>query len=68
MRSMTRRKPQAEPVEAGTGMLHVSKQRECLMCGTAFASQWSGERICGKCKSSSAWRGGVVSAPGGRRA
>jgi len=66
MSSMARRKLTAETIELEVP--HVCKQRECLMCGTAFASQWSGERICGKCKSSSAWRGGVGISSGGRRA
>lgn len=38
----------------------IAKTRDCLRCGRAFASQWSGERICGRCKGSSAWREGTV--------
>lgn len=34
----------------------AAKSRKCLMCSTAFDSDWSGERICRKCKSSSTWR------------
>jgi hypothetical protein len=34
------------------------KQRVCLRCQTPFESAWAGERICTKCKHSSAWRGG----------
>ena len=37
----------------------VAKTRNCLRCGTAFASQWSGERICGRCKGSAVWREGA---------
>ena len=34
------------------------KIRRCLMCRKDFESAWAGERICRKCKSSSAWRNG----------
>ena len=34
------------------------KMRHCLRCRTAFLSEWSGERICRKCKSTIAWRQG----------
>lgn len=36
------------------------KVRRCLACQLSFNSAWSGERICPKCKSSSAWRGGGI--------
>lgn len=32
------------------------KTRSCLRCETRFMSAWSGERICPRCKGSSAWR------------
>ncbi len=35
-----------------------AKTRQCLMCSTPFPSQWAGERVCPKCKSSSTWRSG----------
>lgn len=35
------------------------KVRECLRCQTKFESQWAGERICGRCKGSTAWRTGA---------
>jgi hypothetical protein len=34
------------------------KMRPCLKCRTPFLSEWSGERICRKCKSTIAWRQG----------
>ncbi len=34
------------------------KTRLCLMCREAFKSAWSGERVCGRCKSDSSWRYG----------
>jgi hypothetical protein len=35
------------------------KERRCLMCATQFMSEWSGERICRKCKDRAVWRAGV---------
>lgn len=37
-----------------------AKVRGCLVCKTPFQSAWSGERICHRCKSTSAWRSGVL--------
>ncbi|MFM2129808.1 MAG: hypothetical protein RL477_1354 [Pseudomonadota bacterium] len=36
------------------------KMRTCLACHSPFRSEWAGERICQKCKSSSSWRSGTV--------
>ena len=36
------------------------KTRQCLLCRTPFPSAWAGERICRPCKSTAAWRNGVV--------
>lgn len=35
-----------------------TKQRQCLMCLDTFASRWSGERVCPRCKGTSTWREG----------
>ena len=35
------------------------KDRPCLKCKVTFRSEWSGERICSRCKGSSMWRTGV---------
>jgi hypothetical protein len=35
-----------------------AKERRCLMCGETFQSEWAGERICRRCRSSAAWRQG----------
>ena len=46
------------------------KLRQCLKCQATFHSEWAGERICSRCKSTAAWREGVPygSFPsGGRR-
>ncbi len=34
-------------------------ERTCLNCKTTFDSAWAGERICARCKGTSAWRIGV---------
>ena len=34
-------------------------ERTCLRCGIPFDSAWAGERICLRCKGTSAWRIGV---------
>ena len=36
----------------------ANKTRRCLRCQTTFDSQWSGERICPRCKGTSTWREG----------
>ena len=36
----------------------VRKTRKCLMCEDPFLSEWAGERICRKCKSTHNWRSG----------
>ncbi|MBJ26903.1 MAG: hypothetical protein CL567_04505 [Alphaproteobacteria bacterium] len=36
------------------------KERKCLKCREVFPSQWAGERICKRCKSSGSWRNGSV--------
>lgn len=38
---------------------HVAKDRSCLRCRKGFQSNWSGERICPRCKSSSSWQRGT---------
>ena len=34
------------------------KTRRCLMCRDRFESNWPGERVCKRCKSTTAWREG----------
>jgi hypothetical protein len=41
-----------------TDLNYEAKIRKCLMCGTQFPSEWAGERVCRKCKSSTTWRRG----------
>jgi hypothetical protein len=52
-RSDEHRKPQ-------TDRTSEAKMRACLICKQQFLSAWAGERVCSKCKSTSAWRGGVL--------
>lgn len=33
--------------------------RPCLRCRVAFHSEWAGERICPRCKGTTAWRRGL---------
>jgi Zn finger protein HypA/HybF involved in hydrogenase expression len=35
-----------------------SKARRCLMCLEQFVSEWAGQRVCPRCKSTAAWRTG----------
>lgn len=37
----------------------VPRVRACLRCKADFQSEWSGERICRRCKSSARWRNGL---------
>lgn len=37
----------------------VPKSRQCLRCKATFESEWSGERICRRCKGSVSWRTGL---------
>jgi hypothetical protein len=38
---------------------YVAKRRTCLRCKIVFDSEWSGERICRRCKNSTSWRNGL---------
>jgi hypothetical protein len=42
------------------GRADEPKMRNCLVCRTAFQSAWAGERVCRRCKATSAWRGGAL--------
>ncbi|MFC3050545.1 hypothetical protein [Kordiimonas pumila] len=37
---------------------NIPKERLCLRCKVTFHSDWSGERICSRCKSSGVWKSG----------
>jgi len=47
-----------ENSEFGTSPIHQEKERRCLVCSEDFLSAWAGERVCKKCRSSTAWRQG----------
>ena len=36
----------------------TARIRQCLKCRNDFPSEWAGERVCSRCKSSNAWRFG----------
>ncbi|MGH6962688.1 MAG: hypothetical protein ACREE7_19585 [Dongiaceae bacterium] len=57
---------QGKPI--AESIVGACKRRLCLLCRTAFMSAWSGERICQKCKTRSAWREGFDWSSGGRAA
>ncbi len=38
-----------------------ARERICLGCSSPFHSEWSGERICKRCRGTSNWRGGGMS-------
>ncbi len=40
---------------------YKQKHRRCLMCHKPFVSEWAGERVCKRCKSTSVWREGKAS-------
>jgi len=42
-----------------TQRAEASKSRQCLKCREPFTSEWSGERICKRCKSSGSWHSGL---------
>jgi len=47
-----------ENSESGASPMHKEKTRRCLVCCEDFVSAWAGERVCKKCRSSTAWRQG----------
>ena len=50
----------AEPDAPEQDYVIEEKTRLCLVCRSPFPSAWAGERICRRCKSSSAWRSGAL--------
>jgi len=57
------------PIPGETPAEDAPRTRRCLKCKTSFHSEWSGERICSRCKGSSAWRNAASLKPtsSGRR-
>jgi len=41
--------------------IYITKTRSCLKCREPFESEWSGERVCRRCKGRDSWRGGTIS-------
>jgi len=50
--------PDPEAERMGTHW-DLPKTRQCLRCQVRFESEWSGERICPRCKGSKDWRSGL---------
>ncbi len=42
---------------------YVAQTRRYLRCSEPFESEWSGERVCRRCKGTHGWREGVASTP-----
>jgi predicted RNA-binding Zn-ribbon protein involved in translation (DUF1610 family) len=61
MSPKTARKPSqmSQMEEAEPVTVVATKARRCLSCEETFMSQWAGERVCPRCKQTSAWRGGL---------
>ena len=46
----------ATPQHRGPQYEHQDADRICLKCRDSFESEWSGERICKRCKGSGDWK------------
>ena len=47
-----------EDLEPMQERIYIAKMRPCLKCREPFESEWSGERVCKRCKSGIRWREG----------
>ena len=56
-RDLKARLARARDEGRGIGPAIVRKTRTCLSCGDPFESEWAGNRICGRCRGSSAGGG-----------
>jgi hypothetical protein len=56
-----RRQKAAVPGPDSEAAPAVAVQRRCLNCKNLFDSAWAGERICPRCKGTTAWRNGGTS-------
>lgn len=50
--------PQSTGSLIGQTTKGASRRRKCLRCETSFQSEWAGERVCPRCKSTAGWRAG----------
>ncbi len=57
--------PLDEPLRQALG--DVPKNRPCLRCKIVFESEGFGDRICRRCKATSAWRSNIAVSPGSAR-
>ena len=55
---MERHSPEGKDEERAEthGINAGARPRKCLMCSQSFDSEWSGERVCKRCKSTDSWR------------
>lgn len=47
-----------DDAQTETELKPQAKIRNCLVCKSSFQSEWSGERVCRRCKTTKLWRGG----------
>ncbi len=48
----------ASYLESDDSVRDSVKERKCLRCREPFQSHWSGERVCTRCKGTTAWKSG----------
>jgi hypothetical protein len=52
------RSPKITAMKFNKKKLYKARERKCLMCSREFRSEWAGNRVCKKCRTSSAWKEG----------
>lgn len=60
---MIRSLPSVAETDRGDAIDRASdgpKYRKCLTCRESFQSEWSGQRVCAKCKKKTQWRSGAL--------
>lgn len=60
MTELTETSIETNDATVATETVPAVKERKCLKCREPFPSEWAGERICKRCKSSGSWRNGSV--------
>ena len=45
-----------EPITSDKTAPSDGTKRTCMMCKESFVSEWSGERVCKRCRGSGAWK------------
>ena len=57
-KSIKNLKDDPAPLAAPIAAHDKPRVRKCLTCREPFESEWSGNRVCKRCKASAAWRQG----------